>query len=214
MADVLRYVPGVTVGQGEANRDQITIRGQNTTADFFLDGVRDDVQYFRDVYNLERVEALKGPNAMIFGRGGAGGVINRVTRQAQWGQSQEFSAQIGSFDNRRVTADVGKGFTDAVAARVTGVYEDSGSYRSGVGIERYGVQPSVAFRLSPQTLLRASYEHFHDERTADRGIPSFDGRPVETDPRTFFGDPNLSPVEATVNVLSSVFEHRFEGRAK
>src|SRR5687767_8558249 len=75
MADVLRYVPGVTVGQGEANRDQITIRGQNTTADFFLDGVRDDVQYFRSLYNIERVEVLKGPYAMIFGRGGGGGII-------------------------------------------------------------------------------------------------------------------------------------------
>jgi catecholate siderophore receptor len=45
LADILRYVPGTTVGQGEGNRDQITLRGQNTTADFFLDGVRDDVQY-------------------------------------------------------------------------------------------------------------------------------------------------------------------------
>ena len=63
MADVLRYVPGTTVGQGEGNRDQITIRGQNTTADFFLDGVRDDVQYYRSLYNIERVEVLKGPYA-------------------------------------------------------------------------------------------------------------------------------------------------------
>ena len=61
-------------------------------SDFFVDGVRDDVQYFRDLYNVERVEALKGPNAMIFGRGGVGGVINRVTRQADWGQSREVAA--------------------------------------------------------------------------------------------------------------------------
>jgi catecholate siderophore receptor len=212
MADVVRYMPGVSMAQGEGNRDTPILRGSSSTSDFFVDGVRDDVQYMRDVYNLERVEALKGPNAMIFGRGGAGGVINRVTRQAQWGQSQEFSAQIGSFDNRRVTADVGKGFTDAVAARVTGVYEDSGSYRNGVGLERYGVQPSVAFRLSPQTLLRASYEYFHDERVADRGIPSLAGSPVETDASTFFGDPDLSRVDATVNLLAAVVEHDFNDR--
>lgn len=71
MADVLRYIPGVTIGQGEGNRDQITLRGQNTTADFFLDGVRDDVQYYRNLYNVERVEVLKGPYALIFGRGAA-----------------------------------------------------------------------------------------------------------------------------------------------
>src|SRR5262249_50269467 len=80
IGDVMRYVPGITVHQGENNRDQLVIRGNSTSADFFVNGVRDDVQYYRDLYNLDRVEALKGPNAMIFGRGGAGGVINRVTK--------------------------------------------------------------------------------------------------------------------------------------
>ena len=74
MADVVRYIPGVTMGQGEGNRDQPTIRGNGTTAAFFVDGIRDDVQYFRDLYNVERVEGLKGANALIFGRGTGGGV--------------------------------------------------------------------------------------------------------------------------------------------
>jgi catecholate siderophore receptor len=80
LGEVLHYVPGITVGQGEGNRDQITLRGQNTTSDFFLDGVRDDVQYYRGLYNVERVEVLKGPYALIFGRGGGGGIINRVQK--------------------------------------------------------------------------------------------------------------------------------------
>ena len=83
LADVVRYVPGVGMAQGEGNRDAAVFRGNNSTADFFVDGVRDDVQYFRDLYNVERVEALKGPNAMIFGRGGAGGVLNRTTASGQ-----------------------------------------------------------------------------------------------------------------------------------
>ena len=82
IGDVLRYTPGVSVHQGENNRDQVIIRGQSSSADFYLNGVRDDVQYYRDIYNLERLETLKGPNAMIFGRGGGGGVINRVTKEA------------------------------------------------------------------------------------------------------------------------------------
>ncbi|HJR61934.1 MAG TPA: TonB-dependent siderophore receptor [Vicinamibacterales bacterium] len=207
MADVVRFMPGVSMGQGEGNRDTPILRGNSSTSDFFVDGVRDDVQYFRDVYNLERVEALKGPNAMIFGRGGAGGVINRVTRQAQWGQAKEVTLQLGSWDNRRMTADFGAALNDTVAARVTGMYENSDSYRSGVALERLGVQPSVAFRLGPATTLRASYEYFHDERTADRGIPSFKGRPLVTDAGTFFGDPAGSPTHATVNVFASVIEH-------
>ena len=82
IADVLYFVPGATPGTGESNRDQITLRGNNTTADFFIDGIRDDTQYFRDFYNVERIEVLKGPNAMIFGRGGGGGIVNRVTKRS------------------------------------------------------------------------------------------------------------------------------------
>src|SRR5580765_656493 len=81
MGDVFRYVPGVMMHQGEGNRDQIVIRGTSSTADFYVDGVRDDAQVFRDLYNLERVEVLKGPAGMVFGRGGAGGVVNRVTKK-------------------------------------------------------------------------------------------------------------------------------------
>ena len=91
----LTLVPGITAHQGENNRDQLVIRGNSTSADFFVNGVRDDVQYYRDLYNLERIEALKGPNAMMFGRGGAGGVINRVTKQAGFGSARELSLQTG-----------------------------------------------------------------------------------------------------------------------
>ena len=212
MADVTRYMPGVGFAQGEGNRDTPILRGNSTTADFFVDGVRDDVQYFRDVYNVERVEALKGPNAMIFGRGGVGGVINRVTRQADWGLSREAALQLGSWDDRRLTADLGRGVNDAVAVRGTGVYEKADSYRDDVDLERYGINPTVAVRLGPDTTLRGSYEYFHDERIADRGIPSFQGRPVETDSSTFFGDPDQSTSDATVHLLSAGLEHQFGPR--
>ena len=76
VADTVNYIPGITTHQGENNRDQIIVRGNSSSADFYVNGVRDDVQYYRDLYNLERVEAIKGPNAMIFGRGGGGGLVN------------------------------------------------------------------------------------------------------------------------------------------
>ena len=107
MADVVRYMPGITMGLGEGHRDQPTIRGNSSTADFFVDGVRDDAQYLRDVYNVERIEALKGPNAMVFGRGGGGGVLNRVTKTASWSPTRTLSVEGGSFDHGRGTVDVG-----------------------------------------------------------------------------------------------------------
>ena len=208
IGDVVRYVPGITAIQGENNRDQVVIRGNSSSADFFLDGVRDDVQYYRDLYNLERLEALKGPNAMIFGRGGGGGVINRVTKQAGFVATRELDLQAGSFGNKRVTADLDQPFGQKFAFRINGLYENSRSFRDRVGLERFGVNPTVTFNVGQQTQLRIGYEHFRDNRVADRGIPSFQGRPSDADVSTFFGDPDQSKVRAAVNLVSAVFEHQ------
>jgi catecholate siderophore receptor len=209
LADVVRYVPGVTMGQGEGHRDAPTLRGNSTTADFFVDGVRDDVQYYRDVYNAERIEVLKGPNAMIFGRGGGGGVINRVTKHADGRHHGEVSLQGGSYDNKRITADIGEGINDVLALRLNAMYEDSESYRDFVDLERYGFNPTATLNLSDATRVRLGYEHFNDERTVDRGVPSRNGRPVDVDASTFFGNPDLSYSEATVNLATVTVEHDF-----
>ncbi len=74
------------------------------------------------------------------------------------------------------------------------------------------MNPTIAFALSPDTTLRAGYEYFHDERTADRGIPSFEGAPLPTDPATFFGNPDVSTSDVTVNLFSALVEHRFDSR--
>jgi catecholate siderophore receptor len=209
LGDVLRYVPGAGYAQGEGNRDTPVLRGQSTTADLFIDGLREDVQYYRDFYNIDRVEVLLGPNAMIFGRGGTGGVINRVTKQADWEQRREVRLQAGSFGLWRGSLDLGQAINENAAFRLLGMYEESDSYRDGVNIKRYGINPTFAFRIGDSTLIRASYEYFRDERTADRGVPSFRGRPLDTGRSTFFGDPGRSPVEAQVNALNLSAEHRF-----
>jgi catecholate siderophore receptor len=209
MADVVNYVPGVGMAQGEGHRDAPIFRGNTSTSDFFLDGLRDDTQYLRDLYNLERVEVLKGPNGMIFGRGGVGGVINGVTRQADWMPSREVTLQGGSWGHRRLTADIGDAFNNATAGRVTAMYENSGTFRDRIDVERYGVNPTVAVALSPNTTLKAGYELFHDGRTTDRGIPSFQGRPLDIDRSTYFGSTDLNHAEITVNAVSTTVEHRF-----
>lgn len=209
IGDVTRYVPGAGIAQGEGNRDTPVLRGNSTTADFFVDGVRDDVQYFRDLYNVDRVEVLKGPNAMIFGRGGSGGLINRVTKQATGVTTRELSLQVGSWNQYRATVDVGQKVNGALAFRVTGLYEDSDSYRDDVTLKRYGVNPTLSWRLAPRTTLRLGYEYFHDGRVADRGISSFQNRPVKTAASTFFGDPAQSPTDATVHTAVAVLDHAF-----
>jgi catecholate siderophore receptor len=208
VGDVMRYVPGVMVHQGENNRDQVIIRGNSSSADFFVDGVRDDVQYYRDLYNLERVETLKGPNAMIFGRGGAGGVVNRVSREAGFSASREVSLQGGMFGNKRLTAGFNEPVNDKVALRLDGMFENSDSFRNAVGLERYGVTPTARISAGPNTKVTIRYEYLKDTRTADRGITSFQGRPANVDPDTFYGNPDLSDVQANVNMASGLVEHR------
>ena len=208
MADVVAYVPGITSHQGENNRDQLVIRGNSTSADFFLNGVRDDVQYFRDLYNVERVEALKGPNSMTFGRGGGGGVVNRVTKEAGFSSLREITLQGGSFGNKRISGDFDQPLGNRVAFRLNGLYENSDSFRDGFNLERYGVNPTATFVVSPRTAVKLSYEYFHDGRVADRGIPSFQGRPVDVPIERFFGDPNNSHARVGVNLASASVDHQ------
>lgn len=122
LADVVRYIPGASMAQGEGNRDTPVLRGSASTADMYIDGMRDDVQYFRDLYNIERVEALKGPNAMMFGRGGSGGVLNRVSKQADWTSVRELNLQLGSWNKRRIAGDVGQAINESAAFRVTAMF--------------------------------------------------------------------------------------------
>jgi catecholate siderophore receptor len=211
MADVVRYVPGVTMGQGEGHRDAPTIRGVSSTADFFVDGVRDDAQYLRDVYNVERVEALKGSNAMIFGRGGGGGVLNRVSKEAQWAPTRAVTTEGGSFDHKRATVDLGQGLGAGVALRFNGMYESSGGFRDAYELERYGINPSLALAVGTRTTVRAGYELFSDDRTVDRGIPSFQGRPSEAAITTFFGNPDLSFSTNRVHSANATVEHATAG---
>ena len=209
IGDVVRYVPGITAHQGENNRDQIIVRGNSSSADFFVNGVRDDVQYYRDIYNIDRVEALKGPNAMIFGRGGAGGVVNRVMKEAGFQPFRQMSLQGGMYGNKRFTADIDQPWGDRVAFRLNGMFEDSDSFRHAVGLRRYGVNPTVTFALTGEARITLRYEHLHDTRVADRGIPSFQGRPVDVDVATYYGNPNASEVRAHVDLAAAMVEHRF-----
>ncbi len=216
MNDVVRYVPGASYAQGEGNRDTLVLRGISNTADFFTDGVRDDTQYYRDFYNIERVEILNGPNAMTFGRGGPGGVVNRVTRQAGWGVDSQLRVEAGSDSFYRGTGDYNYVVNDGLAVRLTGLYENSDSYRDGVEFEKFGLNPTATVRLKDGTVVQLGYEHFEDRRIADRGVPANAGgtlanpaKPLEGYTHTFFGDPRQSPTDTDIDAFSAMVEHRF-----
>ena len=213
IGELLTFVPGASAGTGEANRDQMTLRGNNSTADFFINGLRDDVQYFRDFYNVERVEILKGPNTMIFGRGGGGGIVNRVTKQSRFDAVRSFDIGTTSFGGLRATADIDQPLTGTIGVRVNGLYEKGESFRRHVDLERYGINPTIGFAVGPDSRIDLSYEYFHDFRTTDRGVPSVTDpagidKPLKGFDRTFFGDPDDSESKADVHLTSASFSHR------
>lgn len=217
IGEATRYVPGVIYHQGESHRDDLVIRGQRSNADFYTNGIRDDVQYFRDFYNLQRLEVLKGPNAMIFGRGGGGGVVNRVLKEADGTTVREVTVGGNSYPGGRVTTDIGQAINENWAFRLNTMYENTQSYRDFVNLERWGINPTATFAPNDTTTVKLSYEHLHDRRTVDRGIPSQvrPGKasslsPYETSPSAFFGNPDLNYAIADVDIGNAVVEHDFE----
>ena len=217
IGEATRYVPGVIYHQGESHRDDLVIRGQRSNADFYTNGIRDDVQYFRDFYNLQRLEVLKGPNAMIFGRGGGGGVVNRVLKEADGTTIREVTVGGNSYPGARVTTDIGQAVNENWAFRLNAMYENSESYRDFVTLDRWAFNPTVTFAPTDTTTVKLSYEHVHDRRTVDRGIPSqlrpggvLPQYPYQTSPSAFFGNPNLNYALADVDIGNAVIEHDFE----
>jgi catecholate siderophore receptor len=221
LTDVTRYVPGVAVHQGEGNRDELVIRGVDSSANFFVNGFRDDVQYFRDLYNAQSIEVLKGPAAITFGRGAGGGLVNRTLKEADGTRVYEATAQTGSWGDRRVTLDAGQAINENVAARLNVFYEGADAFRDFNHLERYGINPTVTLAPDDNTKVKLSYEYFHDGRTSDRGNPSQQvvggaSRFNPTTPfapngdfSTFFGSPSLNKAIATVQTGMAIIEHDF-----
>jgi catecholate siderophore receptor len=216
ISDIVRYIPGVITSQGEGHRDAVVFRGVRSTADFYMDGVRDDVQYFRSLYNLEQFEVLRGPNALLFGRGGTGGIINRVTKKAVIGE--EFgSVDVGTdtFGSLDFAYDYNISSTDDSAFRIN-IHTDSlANHRDFYDGERMGVNPTMRFVMSDDTTLDLSYEIIDHERFIDRGVPTINGAPDESLIDMVFGtsEINTTTVEATIfrGTLSHVFSDTRKG---
>tara|TARA_A100001011_G_scaffold45969_1_gene43239 strand:+ start:5892 stop:7952 length:2061 start_codon:yes stop_codon:yes gene_type:complete len=198
---IVRYTPGVNTSQGEGHRDSVVFRGVRSTADFYQDGVRDDVQYYRSLYNVEQVEVLRGPNALLFGRGGTGGMINRVTKKAVIGET--FTAHdigIDSFGASDLGLDTNVQLDNNSALRINLHSDDLANHRDHYDGSRLGINPTMKIALNANTTLDLSYEYADHERFIDRGIPTINGRPDESLADIVFGDSNsnIQTLEASI----------------
>ncbi len=216
IGQIVDYTPGVNTSQGEGHRDAIVFRGVRSTADFFIDGVRDDVQYYRGLYNLEQVEILRGPNALLFGRGGTGGILNRVTKKGTIGKTfGSAAAAIDTFGEYSIQGDINLAAGENVALRLNASYENLDNHRDFYDGERIGINPTARFQLSPGTTLDLSYEYANHDRFIDRGIPTgSNGRPVEAFEDIVFGDPELNFLDLEAHLLRANLQHKFSDNLK
>ncbi|MEM9838088.1 MAG: TonB-dependent siderophore receptor [Pseudomonadota bacterium] len=216
IGDIINYTPGVNNSQGEGHRDAIVFRGVRSTADFFIDGVRDDVQYYRPLYNLEQVEILRGPNALFFGRGGTGGILNRVTKKAEIGeQFTGYRTSVNTFGAYDVWIDTNVSVSDGAAFRLNAMVEELDNHRDFYDGTRIGFNPTAKFALAPTTTLDVSYEYVDHERFIDRGIPTgTDGRPVEAFEDIVFGDPELNETKLEAHLFRAILQHEFAENLK
>ena len=216
IGQIIDYTVGVNTSQGEGHRDAVVFRGVRSTADFFIDGVRDDVQYYRPLYNLEQVEILRGPNALLFGRGGTGGILNRVTKKAELDQQfTGFSASVGSFGGLGVQIDSNFAAGETSAFRINAMFESLENHRDFYSGERFGVNPTARFQLSDNTRLDLSYEFVDHERFIDRGIPTgANGEPVEAFQDIVFGDPSLNDNRLEAHLFRATLQHQFSDSFK
>ena len=215
LGDIVRYTPGVNTSQGEGHRDSIVFRGVRSTADFYLDGVRDDVQYYRSLYNLEQVEILRGPNALLFGRGGTGGIINRVTKKAvldeQFGSFDMGADSFGAFD---FAVDYNVSTGEKSALRINFHSDTLENHRDYFDGDRYGFNPTLRLELSPATTLDLSYEHADHERFIDRGVPTLNGEPVEAFEEIVFGDTDTNLQTLRADIYRANLSHEFSDTRK
>jgi catecholate siderophore receptor len=212
MQDALRTVAGVGLSSGDGQRDQVSIRGFSAIGDQFVDGLRDDAMYFRDLSNVAQVEVLKGPASVLYGRGSSGGVINRVTKKADGAHHGELALIGGSFDLKRAVLDFGDAATETVSYRATAAVERSGGFRNQAFLEREAATPSVLFRFGKDTRMGVQFDHLRDKRTTDFGVPSLDGRPVDVPRETYYGSPDARKddfTESTMDAGLLRFEHGF-----
>ena len=216
LGDIANYTPGVNTSQGEGHRDAFVFRGVRSTADFLIDGVRDDVQYYRPLYNLEQVEILRGPNALHFGRGGTGGILNRVTKKGVIGANfSSYQASIDTFGEFAFQVDSNNPVDENSAVRINAFFESLDNHRDFYDGERIGLNPTAKIELSPDSTLDLSYEYVDHDRFIDRGIPTgSDGRPVEAFEGILFADPELNLTQLEAHLLRATLQQDFSDTLK
>jgi catecholate siderophore receptor len=223
LRDALRNVSGLTFNAAEGGRggDNFNLRGFYTFGDIYLDGLRDTAQYYRETFNLEQVDVLRGSAAMLFGRGQAGGVINQVTKMAELEDSNKVTGSLGNMDYHQMTGDFNKKLGETTAVRVNVMNRHEESYRENPATgdhpetDREGIALSIGTGIGTNNEFFLNHVYTQTRDVPDYGIGFVSRKPVDRtvatgkqDDETFYGnDRNFD--DSDVRVTTGVFTHKF-----
>jgi catecholate siderophore receptor len=210
LRDALKNVSGLTIAAGEGGRtgDSITLRGFSANSDQYLDGVKENGQYSRDTFFLERAEVLKGASSILFGRGATGGVINQIFKKPTGKNQVIGDFTYGTYDFKRSSIDAETAYEN-LAARLNLMWQDSDSFRDYNYNNRWGIAPSFRYQISPDTELTADLLHQEEDGVFDYGVPIYKGKPAEVPTNTYYGFPDNQMQDTDVNVGTVALSHRF-----
>ena len=210
--DALKSVPGISfqAGEGGVQGNNLTLRGYNARNDIFIDGLRDQGSYFRDIFNIEAIEVLKGPSSQYFGRGSTGGAINQVSKVPQVNPSYGGAFSLGTGIYLRGSADINQPISQTTAFRINLMaHKDDIVGRDVAEQQRLGFAPSVSFGLGTPTQLTLSYLVQGEDNIPDYGVPYVDGRPARVDRDNFYGFARQDYERTLLNLGTARLDHRF-----
>lgn len=220
LTDALRNVPGISyaAAEGGTQANQVFyLRGFPLNQDVFIDGIRDMGEYNRDLFATDSIEVLKGPSALMFGRGGSGGLINQTGKLANLLPHSEGALTLGSYNQRRVTGDKNLRLGDSSAFRIVALAEDSGYYRYPQGVEKYGIAPSLRFGIGTGTEVMVSYYYLNEKGVTDYGQPTLSAAATGTgragmppvSASKYYGFANHDYANYQTHILTGRLDHRF-----
>ena len=211
--EIVRNASGVNFSTASGDRSEdFVIRG--FTAELFRNGFRDNFFSSRtetELANIDRVEVIKGPASVLFGRAEPAGIINFVTKQPLRTPLYKIGFTAGSYDFYRPTLDFSAPLTEDgdLAYRLNVAYENADSFREGVETERFFIAPTLSWQISDDTELTVEFSYLNDNRPIDRGLVVLSDDEVADIPLSrFLGDPSIQEdFEETRTEL--YLDHRF-----
>lgn len=209
ITDLYRSIAGVS----EFSYSGVTFRGFRDDANVFYDGVRGDPFSGFSVpqlFNVERVEILKGPAAAVYGGGEPGGMINYVTKKPSFNRTRSLNLTVGNYALAGGSLELTDGITEDLAYRLGGFYEKQNSFRNNADSENIEFSGGLLFQPSDTTSVDFTFDYIQQDLGGNRlrGVPVDDEGNFIVD-RSYNANEKFDFQDLEAIVLQSNLKHDF-----